>query len=59
MFLTGEGALLAIGLAALVCGMLGTWAVLRWTAPKTAPRRAGKTATVPRAIAPANTSAKV
>jgi hypothetical protein len=30
MFLTSEGALLAISLTALVCGTLGTWAVLRW-----------------------------
>ena len=29
MFLTGEGAMLALALAALVCGMVGAWALLR------------------------------
>jgi hypothetical protein len=61
MFLTSEGALLAIGLVALVCGMLGTWAVLRWTAsgvkdPKPMTRGAGN---VRRAIGPVGGAPKV
>ena len=29
MYLTGEGALLAVALTALVCGIVGAWALLR------------------------------
>jgi len=64
MFLTGDGALLAIGLAALVCGTLGTWTVLRWSAStakdaKTTPRGSGKVGSVRRTITSTGTAPKV
>ncbi len=63
MFLTGEGALLAVALTALVCGTIGAWAVLRWGVRQRgvppARREVRKAAAVRRAILPAEIAPKV
>jgi hypothetical protein len=63
MFLTGEGALLAVGLAALVCGLVGAWALLglalRKPHNRAARRHVGEAAEVRRAMVPAETNPKV
>jgi hypothetical protein len=63
MFLTGEGALLAVAGAALVCGLLAGWALLRVGVRKAnagaAPLHAGKVGSVRRAVIPTGTKPKV
>jgi hypothetical protein len=58
MILTGEGALLAVALAALVGGVVGAWALL--LAGLRRPRRGrGKPRVVRRVIVPAGAAPKV
>jgi hypothetical protein len=58
MILTGEGALLAVALAALVGGLVGAWALLRVGVRR--PRRgASKLGAVRRVIVPAGAAPKV
>jgi hypothetical protein len=64
MFLTGEGALLAVALGSLVLGMVGTWALLRMALRKpragAAPRSVvGKVGNVRRVTIPAEGASKV
>jgi hypothetical protein len=62
MFLTGEGALLAVALAGLVVGLLGAWAVLRVAVkrPETkAPAKGSKPGELRRVIVPEGTAPKV
>jgi len=64
MFLTGEGALLAVSLAAVVCAVLSAWVLLRAAAPKPqkpkpAGSRAGNAGNVRRVIVPAGTAPKM
>jgi hypothetical protein len=63
MFLTNEGALLALTLAALVCGLLGAWAVLQLALRKpSAEKTAGgadKVGAVRGVAVPAGTAPKV
>ncbi|HKI35417.1 MAG TPA: hypothetical protein VKA46_26395 [Gemmataceae bacterium] len=63
MFLTGEGALLALALALLVCGLLGGWALLRLGVRKPgagkAPRDTGKVGNVRRVVVPVGTTPKL
>jgi hypothetical protein len=63
MFLTGDGALLAVTLAALVGGLVGAWALLRVAArrPGTGAVRRDptKAGTVRRVIVPTGSTPKV
>jgi hypothetical protein len=63
MFLTGEGALLAVALAALVGGLLGAAALLRLALRRSdagaAPRNVGRAGNVRRVTVPTGTAPKV
>ena len=63
MILTGDGALLAVTLAALVGGLVGAWALLRVGVrrprARTSQRDAAKAGTVRRVIVPRGTTPKV
>jgi hypothetical protein len=62
MFLTGEGALLAVALAALVCGLLGAWTLLRVGVRRPDDERAsgqvGMAGSVRRVVVPAEAAPK-
>jgi hypothetical protein len=63
MFLTGEGALLAFALAALVCGIVGAWALLRVgvrrPSEKAVRREVGRAGAVRRVMVSTETTPKV
>jgi hypothetical protein len=62
MFLTGEGALVAVALAVMVCGLIGAWSLLclaaRWLRGAV-PRNLGEPGQVRRVIVPAGTTPRV
>jgi len=61
MFLTSEGALLALALAGLVTGLLGAWMLLRPGArkPETPPREIARPGQVRRQVMPVERSPRV